>query len=693
MLLVEPGRVAHKHLEAALEFVRLLRAEGHPACVSSESAAGPLPRTLRYEAIGDTRDLNDISPDHVIILNCQGIDGTALERLRRIYSNSSPRLTAIGCFKDLQNRNGTQSKIAYTTGTEPGLIELSSIRKKPLVESESYLLFGQPNPEINQDDEHRHVTFFLSDDCIEARLNLEALSLIIHAPEASVTLIVSAQYRAQIQGHFGQRIKVYSYSEVQPEVLARQSGIIIFLGKGSPGDRAASSAVHSLINGGIVIDATESASMATSGAPVVRGPTSLMGVVALIKENIWPQVHQFRQTLEDSSWIKQNRLETLTHAIGLQRNGAPGHAPRAGKGREQSKIVFVPTNGVGLGHAQRTSLIATELASESRIQFAAFAGCAPMLRNKGFDVVPLVSKSSAHTDSYSNDLMNYLRLHGMLQKHDKIVFDGAYIFDSIMRNIREFRLDATWIRRGLWQPGQIDRMPLEREHEFSRVIVPCEAFEELNARYTFGAHVRDIGPILQLDPLTLEARKRIRSNISARVDREFSKVLVTMLGGGVAADRSAQIQTLCALAETREDWVHLMVVWPHATILPSLESWNNSHVVRTKNALRLAQAADLTISAAGYNSFHELLYHRVPSIFIPQMAGYMDDQERRARAASDRGLAITVQPGDVLTIRREVSRLLEHGTTSELIRSMESISLPELGNEVAARIVEGSYET
>jgi UDP:flavonoid glycosyltransferase YjiC (YdhE family) len=149
------------------------------------------------------------------------------------------------------------------------------------------------------------------------------------------------------------------------------------------------------------------------------------------------------------------------------------------------------------------------------------------------------------------------------------------------------------------------------------------------------------------------------------------------------------LQSLCAQFEARPDCLHLIVVWPNATISANLFGWKNSVVVRTQRALELSMAADLVISAVGYNSFHEILYHRIPAIFIPQMASYMDDQERRARAASDRGLAVTVLADELLVLEREVGAFLDGDKAGEIRQRMGDVSLPDPGNRAAARLIEG----
>ena len=61
------------------------------------------------------------------------------------------------------------------------------------------------------------------------------------------------------------------------------------------------------------------------------------------------------------------------------------------------------------------------------------------------------------------------------------------------------------------------------------------------------------------------------------------------------------------------------------------------HVVREFPLSRRFRAFDLAVSAAGYNSFHELLRFGIPTLFIPNQDTALDDQQGRAQFAADRG--------------------------------------------------------
>jgi hypothetical protein len=180
----------------------------------------------------------------------------------------------------------------------------------------------------------------------------------------------------------------------------------------------------------------------------------------------------------------------------------------------------------------------------------------------------------------------------------------------------------------------------------------------------------------------------VRARLADRFGLDFDTLVVTMLGGGVAADRSAQLHAVSGLLEARPRCLHLVVLWPTARVAPGIGAWANTRLVRSSNALALMCAADAVVSAVGYNTFHEVLYNRVPCIFVPQEAPYLDDQERRARAASDRGVAETVLAHELLLLERRLTDLLDGGGAAALAERLAGLDLPPTGTDLAARLIE-----
>ena len=307
-----------------------------------------------------------------------------------------------------------------------------------------------------------------------------------------------------------------------------------------------------------------------------------------------------------------------------------------------------------------------------------------MIEAAGFPALPLVSKSPVHVTPFANDLLNARRLARHAPEGGTLVFDGGYVFPSIQRTILEQRMRGVWVRRGLWQPHHLTGDMAEREAVFDRILIPAEAFDELNDRYSFGPRIHPIGPVVQEG--VVEDRASVRARLAAATGVVADRIVLSMLGSGVVTDRLAHLQLIAALIEGRPGWQHLVLVWPGSQVDPALYGWRQTQVVASRDALSLAAAADVVVSAAGYNSVHELLYHGIPAIFVPQVAAVMDDQDRRSRAAAERGLAERVEPRELLRLERLV--LAMAGARGDEIRAaLAAHAFPARGQAEAARLI------
>jgi UDP-N-acetylglucosamine:LPS N-acetylglucosamine transferase len=101
---------------------------------------------------------------------------------------------------------------------------------------------------------------------------------------------------------------------------------------------------------------------------------------------------------------------------------------------------------------------------------------------------------------------------------------------------------------------------------------------------------------------------------------------------------------------------------PQTEIAESNLTGASVHIVRDFPLSRRFRAFDLAVSAAGYNSFHELLRFGVPTLFIPNQDTALDDQQGRAQFAADRGLAHMLGSGvSVGTATLLLGDLLDRG--------------------------------
>src|SRR5699024_7382244 len=108
--------------------------------------------------------------------------------------------------------------------------------------------------------------------------------------------------------------------------------------------------------------------------------------------------------------------------------------------------------------------------------------------------------------------------------------------------------------------------------------------------------------------------------------------------------------------------------------------------VRAFPLSRHLAAFDVAVSAAGYNSFHELLRFGVPTLFVPNAATALDDQAGRAAYAGRRGWAHTVPHVDAGTAGPLLADLLERG--GEMVAGVRAHD-PGNGAGAAADLVAG----
>jgi len=690
-------------LDAAAVFVASLRDAGLPAGLVRSSVPDGLSFGRACEAAHLMAPAAPSQGDWLFVLSGQTASDAQLSALRRYAGAGLSGCTVAARFENRQSEIGQTAKFGFVLGTTPGVLPLTA-EEGSLLGSSVAPVFGIDRARGARTDDAMHV-LLVAPETGNGNLigGLQALAV---SRKIKVTILTNGESKTALR-KAGVLLPVYHYGEVPLRVHVARTDAVVFC-KAIPrsyamrmmlADLAASGAGLLDASGGFVNRLREPAF-----APAPSDPYALAGY--LINE-IRPIISDLGRLARGSALSReaQENLAALRHALGTGEAAGPGrsadHArplpallPIIPSGQSEpgaGRVVFLPTNGVGLGHAQRCSLIAGEIARNpaAEVAFAAFASCAPLIKSFGFDVMPLVAKSRLHAEASANDVVNGLRLDLLLRNSAALVFDGGYVFTPVMRNILERRVPAVWIRRGLWQPGQDNSISLEREKVFDRVIVPLEAFGELNEDYSVGPHVVKVGPIVQQVALTQAAKSAMRQGLAERIGLRFRHLVVTMLGGGVAADRTAQTTAIAASLARRSDVLHLVVVWPTATVEPGLFTWPNTRVVRTHHASVLAAAADLYISAVGYNSFHEALYNRIPTIFIPQMAGYMDDQRSRAMAAADRGVARLVEPHQLARLDQMIARMIDKGEADLLRSRLNALDLPVPGAAAAAAAIAG----
>jgi UDP:flavonoid glycosyltransferase YjiC (YdhE family) len=345
------------------------------------------------------------------------------------------------------------------------------------------------------------------------------------------------------------------------------------------------------------------------------------------------------------------------------------------------RILFITSNGTGLGHLTRSMAMARRLDSGLEPLVLTLSAAAPVVRELGFSVEYVASYGTPGAGSdwrWSRRLRARLRAAISEAEPRVVVFDGAHPYQALIDALRGARgVRAVWCRRPMWRPGS-NRGALERSGFFHAVLEPGEVAESEDR----GPTVAVRGQAHRVGPMVFGREEELipRAEAERELGLEPGKVnVLVQLGQGpqvagaversvrhLAGREGVQVAALSSaiarLHDVPEGVVHLRSTYPIS---------------------RYFAAFDLAVSAAGYNAYHELIRFRVPALYVP-MPRLTDDQPARARYAARAGIGLGVEGPDSDRIEPSLDELLEPGRRAAMRERLEQLQLPD-GAEEAAR--------
>lgn len=333
-------------------------------------------------------------------------------------------------------------------------------------------------------------------------------------------------------------------------------------------------------------------------------------------------------------------------------------------------VLFMSSNGVGMGHLTRLLAIALRCEPAVRPVFLSLSRAAGLVA--GFD------HPWEHVSSHAGVAMPAAVWHGVLRDRvvraiDRwgvrgVVFDGVAPYQGLRWALEQRpTVRSAWVRRGLWRPDRADQRG--DADWFDLVVQPGE----------LGPDDPPPDDPVVVGPVTLVERSQLASRRQARRElglAEDGRVLLLALGSGMLTDVATPTRAVMEVLADR----HWTVARPRSPLPGDLvPAGMDVHTFTAYPMARLFRAFDAAIAASGYNAFHELVVGEVPSLFVPQPRN-TDDQARRARHAVDAGVGLAA--ASVADIPARVHDLVDDDARADL--AVQLAARPPVGGAEAA---------
>jgi UDP:flavonoid glycosyltransferase YjiC (YdhE family) len=357
------------------------------------------------------------------------------------------------------------------------------------------------------------------------------------------------------------------------------------------------------------------------------------------------------------------------------------------------RVLFMSSNGAGVGHLMRLMAIARRLPDGIEPTFLTLSQAIGPVRELGFTVEYLPSRGALDAPHRAWHQLLEHRLVGLIDELDirAVVFDGTWPYDGLLSALDQRPdVQAVWSRRAMWRRDVV-RHQLHLSPRFDLIVEPGEEAAEHDRGATVArrSEARHVGPVTFLRRSELLPRAAARDALGLPTN---ARTVLVHLGAGNINDTSELLGTVTAALRDADDELEIVVT--RSAIAVETVVPEKVHPISVYPLARYLQAFDLVIAASGYNTFHEVLTAEVPAIFVPNQETATDDQAARANWAERQGLGRCVADPTPEAITEAIVDMLAPTAPSRVMASYESLGQrPDGGQQIAellAGLVEGS---
>ncbi|MFD7021964.1 glycosyltransferase [Promicromonospora sukumoe] len=308
------------------------------------------------------------------------------------------------------------------------------------------------------------------------------------------------------------------------------------------------------------------------------------------------------------------------------------------------RVLFVTSNGSGMGHLTRLMAIAGAGREQFDSVFVSLSTAAEVAALNGFPTTRVESQGASGLTwaEWNRRFARVMRDQISAHQPSAVVFDGVQVFRGVYEAADEAGIPLVWVCRGLWKKS----VPREQLHGWrdvvSKVIVPTErpVLPDTTAAPVDDPGIELVDPITLVHPDGLMARDAAMEHLG--LDGSQYHVLI-QLGSGTLGSRAMQeAAAVAAVRELGPRWVPVVFRSPLA---PDRDG-EDVRIVREYPMSRLLKAFEFSVTSAGYNTVHENLRLGQPAVYVPDHNMLADDQRARAAAAASAGLGYLAETED-----------------------------------------------
>lgn len=343
------------------------------------------------------------------------------------------------------------------------------------------------------------------------------------------------------------------------------------------------------------------------------------------------------------------------------------------------RVLFVTSNGAGMGHLTRCLAVARSGQEKFQAQFVSLSSSAEIVRIFGFDVLKFRSQAATSQDTvaWNDSFATFFDEVCRLNRPQAIVFDGTWIYRGVHESAKRHGASLIWLRRGLWKDTS-DVTQLKSALA-DHVLVPRDVADSADSGPVSALSGAVVVPAPTLTT-SAEFLTRDAALTELALDPTRRYVLV-QLGAGAIND----------VSDAREQAIaRILALSPAMDVVVGLSPLSNDyadnrsevHVLRQYPLARYLAAFDFMVIAAGYNSIHESVRFQTPAVVVPNLQTSTDNQVLRAAEYERQGFGLAANSLEELA--DAILRFSDPELRRSFRKALRSASLPFDSGEGAA---------